>query len=218
MSLIFTLVTHKKGCSRANPLWYLSTKDFPGMQTHMLSKRASSAISGLRQVRSLVPLTTALTINNSLIQPIFDYCDVVWDDLPITSAQRLQKLQNRSARVITQQGYDIRSNELRNMLEWDNLEQRRDKHKAIMMHKTLNNLAPDYRKELFNQSYSSNNYNLRKASLALPMPKTEFMKKSFKYSGDKLWNDLPDNVKCVSNPAHFKRKLSSLCHVTTTST
>ena len=39
---------------------------------------------------------------------------------------------------------------------------------------------------LFNQSYSSNNYNLRKGSLALPMPKTELMKKSFKYSGARL--------------------------------
>ena len=43
-------------------------------------------------------------------------------------------------------------------------------------------LSLSYLKELFNQSYSSNNYNLRKASLALPMPKTEFMKKSFKYT------------------------------------
>ena len=107
-----------------------------GANTDYISKRVSSAIRGLRQVRSLVPLTTALIIYNSLIQPIFDYCDVVWDDLPITSAQRLQKLQNRAARVITQQGFDIRSNELRNMLGWDNLEQRRHKHKAIMIHKT----------------------------------------------------------------------------------
>ena len=90
----------------------------------------------------MAPFDTALIIYNSLIQPIFDYCDVVWDNLSSTSAQRLQKLQNRAARVITQQGYDVRSNDLRKELGWDTLEQRRYKHKAIMMHKTLNSLAP----------------------------------------------------------------------------
>ena len=174
-----------------------------------ISKRVSSAIGGLRQVRTLVPFDTALTIYNSLIQPIFDYCDVVWDNLSSTSAQRLQKLQNRAARVITQQGYDVRSNDLRKELGWDTLEQRRYKHKAIMMHKTLNSLAPKYLEELFKPSHSSSNYHLRKVSLALPMPRTEFLKKSFKYSGAKLWNNLPDNIKHDKSLAAFKRKLSS---------
>ena len=91
-----------------------------------ISKRVSSAIGGLKQMRSLVPFDTALTIYNSLIQPMFDYCDVVWDNLSITATQRLQKLQNRAARVITQQGYDARSNDIRNQLGWDTLDQLKD--------------------------------------------------------------------------------------------
>jgi hypothetical protein len=54
-----------------------------------------------------------VTIYNSLIQPLFDYCDVVWDSLPAAGASILQKLQNRAARVITHQGYDVRSNEIK---------------------------------------------------------------------------------------------------------
>ena len=96
--------------------------------THIeyISKRVSSAIGELKQMRSLVPFDTALTIYNSLIQPMFDYCDVVWDNLSITATQRLQKLQNRAARVITQQGYDARSNDIRNQLGWDTLDQLKD--------------------------------------------------------------------------------------------
>ena len=78
-----------------------------------------------------------------------------------------------------------------------------------MMHKTLNNLAPMYLAELFKPSYCSFNYHLRKKSLALPMPRTEYLKKSFKYSGAKLWNNLPDNVKHLKSLASFKRELSS---------
>ena len=35
-------------------------------------------------------------------------------------SQRLQKLQNRAARVITQAGYEIRSSDLLIKLGWDN--------------------------------------------------------------------------------------------------
>ena len=67
----------------------------------VLSRKVSSAISRLRQVRPFVDLKTAKTIYNSLIQPLFDYCDVVWDTIGAVPSTRLQKLNNRAARVIT---------------------------------------------------------------------------------------------------------------------
>ena len=63
--------------------------------TDYICKRVSSGIGRLRQIRDFITKETAITIYNSLIQPWFDYCDVAWDKLPATSAERLQKLQNR---------------------------------------------------------------------------------------------------------------------------
>ena len=34
-----------------------------------------------------------------MVQPIFDYCDVVSDNLSVTQATRLQKFKNRAGRV-----------------------------------------------------------------------------------------------------------------------
>jgi hypothetical protein len=51
-----------------------------------ISKKVGAGISGLRRIREFVPLSTLLTIYNSLIQPLFDYCDVVRDSLPAASA------------------------------------------------------------------------------------------------------------------------------------
>ena len=42
----------------------------------------------------------------ALIQPHFDYCCSVWDELGGTLATKLQKLQNRATRVITSSSYD----------------------------------------------------------------------------------------------------------------
>ena len=71
------------------------------------AQKISSAIGGLRRVKPFVPLKTMHTIYNALIQPHFDYCDVVWANINKGLADRIQKLQNRSARIIT--GSRIRS-------------------------------------------------------------------------------------------------------------
>ena len=51
-----------------------------------VAKKVSSTIGGLRQIRHLVDKETSITIYNSLIQPLFDYCDIVWDNIGSTMA------------------------------------------------------------------------------------------------------------------------------------
>ena len=44
----------------------------------------------------------------ALIMPHFDYCNPVWDCLSGYLSDKLQKLQNRAARVITKSPFDAR--------------------------------------------------------------------------------------------------------------
>ena len=81
-----------------------------------MAGKVSSTIGGLKQIRHLINKVTALTIHNSLILPLFDYCDIVWDTVGSSLATRLQKLNNRAGRVISELGYEIRSSEIRNQL------------------------------------------------------------------------------------------------------
>jgi hypothetical protein len=55
---------------------------------------------------------------NAIIQPYFDYYSPLWDNCGIGLKDRLQKYQNRAARVITGATYDIRSSELLDNLNW----------------------------------------------------------------------------------------------------
>ena len=52
----------------------------------------------------------------ALILPYFDYCSVVWDGLSNHLGDKVQKLQNRAARVILRANYDTISSRLRNRL------------------------------------------------------------------------------------------------------
>jgi len=57
-------------------------------------------------------------------------------------------------------------------------------------------LAPDYLQCLFTQRHV-NDYNLRnlEGKLSLPKPNTNYLKRSFCYSGACLWNNLPQDLK-----------------------
>ena len=59
------------------------------------------------------------------------------------------KLQNRAARVITFQGYDTRSVDILEELNWNNLSLRRDKHLCLMVYNALNRKVLGYLRELF---------------------------------------------------------------------
>ena len=72
-----------------------------------LCTKLSRSISGLKQARNHASLDILKMIYNALIQPVFDYCDVVWGNLNKRLSSRIQKLQNRVARIVTFQGYDV---------------------------------------------------------------------------------------------------------------
>ena len=120
--------------------------------------------------------------------------NVVWDSCSETLSDKLQRLQNRAARVLTYSNYDADANELMKILGWENLETQRQIHKAQMVYKSLNGLAPNYLSSKFIQrSDVITSYNLRDSEnkLAVPLPRTNYYKNSFSYSGAVLWNSLP---------------------------
>ena len=65
-----------------------------------LCKKVTSSRGALRRIRPLISQSTAVLVYNSLIQPHFDYCSLVWGSLSDQLSDKLQKLQNRAARVI----------------------------------------------------------------------------------------------------------------------
>ena len=165
-------------------------------------------IGALKRVRPFISVKTALQIYHALIRPYFDYCSSVWGKCSVTLCDKLQKLQNSAARVITRSSYDVNAKELLISLRQDNLAKRRKKLKAALMFKILNGLAPDYLQDLF--SIRTTKYNVRnlEMKLNLPKPDTAYLKKSFSCSAASLWNNLPNNLRTIESLRSFKREVN----------
>ena len=111
-----------------------------------ISKRVSSGIRALKRMRSFIDKETAINVYQGLIEPYLTYCASVWDGMgsEVELCEKLQKLQNRAARAITCASYDIRTTFPLEELKWNKLAINRKKQKAILMHKTIKKMTPQY--------------------------------------------------------------------------
>jgi len=71
-----------------------------------MCKKIASGIGALKRSKLFVPLETLQTIYKSLIQPHFDYCSVACRNCNKTLSSKIQKLQNRAARILSNSSYD----------------------------------------------------------------------------------------------------------------
>ena len=171
-----------------------------------LCKKNCSGIGVLRRIKSLVSKERLLKLYKSLIQPYFDYCSPLWDTCDKT-------LQNRAARIIYGANYDTRSKDILKNLQLDSLDIRRKKLKCVFLYKVLNGIsAPCLRENLESLIALPSGYDLHdlETDLKLPKPRTNFLKRSFKYSASASWNNLPIDAKNATILDEFKRLLSNL--------
>ena len=175
-----------------------------------LCKKIASAIGAIKRVKPFVPQSTLLNIYNSLVQltsSTFDYYSLVWGNCGKTLSNKLQKLQNSAARVITSSNFDVDVDSLFHKLSWKDLKSQRQIQNALMVFKSLNGLVPEYPTSKFIKRNESN-YSLRDSvNKLVPFPRTNDMKNSFSYSGATLWNSLPCNIRESGSLNQFKRLL-----------
>ena len=182
-------------------------RTFPGVHVHIdrLCKKIASGIGALKRTRSFFPRRTLQLIFNSLVQPHFDYCSIVWGNCCKTLATNF----NWNYKIVP---LNISADYLFKELGWKNLECQRQKiGEAVMVYKSLNGLVPDHLRSRLVDLSSVTNYQLRNtvASLAIPMPRTNFLKNSFSYSGAVLWNSFPVGLRQAKTPSEFRSGCSS---------
>ena len=89
-------------------------------------------------------------------------------------------------------------------------EERQEIHKATMMFRCLHGLAPKYLCSKF--TWCDSAYDLRDSEnkLNVPLPRTNYYRKSFSYNGATLWNSLPCDIRNTESLGVFKRKINDI--------
>ncbi len=145
---------------------------------------------------------------NAIIQPYLDYCSPLWDNCGIGLKDKLQKFQNRAARVITGATYDIQSSDILENLNWKALEERRNYLKSTFIYKILNGHTTPNLKEAFrfnNERDIAYNLRSRETDLAQLFRKKNSARGASFIMVPRIGTIFPMRQNLLSLHAHSKR-------------
>ena len=174
-----------------------------------LCKNIASKLSLLKRIKQYLTIQYRIIFYNAYILPLIDYCIVVWGNTTKFNLMRIHKLQKYAARIILDAPSDAPSKPLFEELKWLNIFEKIEYQKSILLYKIKNLPGPTYLNELFTPP-SSSTYSLRSKTcdnFSMPRPHIEKFKYSFQYSGARLWNNLPMEIRNSNNIYSFKNSM-----------
>ena len=167
----------------------------------------------IRRIRKFLSKETAKILVNAFITSRLDYCNSLLYGLPATHLNKLQRVQNASARLICNVSrYDHITPTLY-QLHWLPIKFRIDFKILLITYKAIHGLAPDYLTELISIK-TPTRYNLRTSNellLQRPIIKTKVTlgDRSFQLAAPFLWNGLPAQIRHADSVRSFKRVLKT---------
>ena len=172
--------------------------------TEVVSK-CVAALCQINRVKHLLDTKTMVTLIKTLVFSKLFYCSSVWSNTSKKNMDRLQKVQNFAARVVTDTRKFDHVTPVLTQLNWLTVTNTLNFKDAIMTYKCLNGLAPTYLFDRFkkrSQLYNSNTR--RKDMLQIPFYRSAAGQRSFLYRAVKIWNDLPEVLKSADCVTSFK--------------
>ena len=153
---------------------------------YVISK-VGKRVGVLGRLRRNITIHAAFEMYNSLILPIFDYCDVVWSSCNKADMESLESLQRRASKIIVKSKCGTTSTDY---LKFQSLEDRRNAHILGLVKRCLNNNVPQFLKNYFKLNKEVISRETRRSNfIYLPAVRTETAKKSFYYNGSVVYNN-----------------------------
>ena len=208
----FNLVSNGTSIEYTGCMKYLGIILDPTLSWHehidYIATRINSRLGLLCRVRKYLSVDISNQIFSTLIQPLFEYCNVIWSNANNTKLERLIKLQKKGARILLQKRIrEARSIDLFKQLGWAPLQQRWDFYKCVAVYKSLHGLFPPYLSNVFCRNSMIHNYNTRgRDDIHLNKVNSKSGQRSFSFSAAKLYNNLPKYVKNSSSLKQFKSR------------
>ena len=138
-------------------------------QINSLSKFCHFHIRDIRRIRHLLPFSSATALANSLVSSKLDCCNSLYAGISQANLNKLQRIQNSLARVITNTSQYQHITPTLKKLHWLPIKQRNEYKLCLLTYKTLTNQQPTY---LYNSlSFLSHSVSTRSSdSLVLSIP------------------------------------------------
>ena len=149
-------------------------------QINSLSKSCHFHIRDICRIRHLLPLSADTTLANSLVSSKLDYCNSLYNGISQANLNKIQRIQNTLAHVITNTSEFEHITPILKKLHWLPIKQHIDYKLCLFTYKTLQIQQPTY---LYNSlSFPSHSLSTRSSDssvLSIPYVQTSLGKGPF---------------------------------------
>ena len=155
--------------------------------------------------------TVANTVACSIVSTRLDYCNSVLYGASAQNIQRLQRVQNSLARVVSGTKKREHIKPVLRDLHWLPVPQRIEYKVALITHKVLSTGQPHYLKSLVNE-YKPVRQLRSEGQRLLSKPTgllSSLASRSFTRASETVWNSLPELLRKTENTHCFKKQLKT---------
>lgn len=174
-------------------------------------KSSNYNIRALRQIRPMLDKKVANTVACSIVSTRLDYCNSLLCGTSSRNIQRLQRIQNSLARVVSGTKRRDHIRPVLKDLHWLPVAQRIDYKVALLTHKILSTGQPAYLHSLIDE-YKPTRHLRSEGQRLLARPRglqSALAGRCFTRASERIWNSLPDSLRKTETTICFKKKLKT---------
>ena len=176
-----------------------------------ICKSANYYIRSIHKVRKYMDKSTTDALVRSLVTSRIDYCNSLLGGVQNFVMQRLQRIQNASARLICRIPRSEHITPTLKGLHWLPIKQRIMYKQILLTYKILHGLSPGYLADVLHPYAPSRILrSSQKQFLCIPQTRLKtFGDRVFSVQAPKLWNSLPLELKLQPSVQLFKKHLKT---------
>ena len=175
-------------------------------------QKAHNQLRNIGKIHKYLSQDTKEIIVHAFVTTRLDYLNSLLYGMPDYIIKRFQRLLiNTAARIITNLGKYDHITDAMKKLHWLPIKSRIQYEVLVLVHACVHNIAPPYLSSLLTSYVPSREMRSSgKLNLHQPIPNmVTYGKRSFAYSGPRLWNNLDIKLRTIVSPDTFKRELKT---------
>jgi hypothetical protein len=183
-------------------------------QINSVTKSGYYHLRRIAKIRKSIPKETCKALVQATVISRLDYCNGIYIGLPRTLTDRLQRVQNAAARVISGARRNAHITPVLKDLHQLPIVHRVQYKVLLLTFKAMRGCSPGYMEEMV-VPYQPGTIGRRLRSssqtlLQVPRVKTKsYGERTFTYAATKLWNGLPEELRSTETLFVFKKKLKT---------
>ena len=175
-----------------------------------IKQRTTNVIRNIARANNVLSLPSRLTLVNALVVPHYNYGDVIYDGCSLSVAKELEGNQSYAAKALLGKPKFSSSTEALHRLNWIPLNQRRQVHQCVFIHKAIRNRSSHHATQAIAHLLPNHSYTTRQkhgSQLNSWQHRYALSEKSPLYRATHVWNSFPKELRTIEDTKIFKENL-----------